>query len=571
MAIGYGDTSYGPYRPYGEDELSALESMLGRGQGAPGQLQAGAGQVQQQAPIEPMMAPEPALEEAPSMAPPPETPATPPYTLPPQPEPLDLTFPAQQVSPGRGMVESGYSVTGVPAGEREKLMSLYQQMADNRMQTADQAVRTEAGILQRGQGRAQSKLDAARGDVASREAALQAELRAREKLQAEGREWSLRKDDPAKAFEGAEWAGVLGLIGVAAGTFAEMMGWSRGNPNMAAFDDLIDRTVSGQREQKSSRLNEIRARIGDSQAAESLLRAQLNDAVAQRAEAEAEVATTQDAFDRLSTIAAEARQKAQELTLGAYERLVGQETRQFERPRPTGGTKTPIDMLSDLLKLRREMDERGYQGDDPRGRQVDEAIAAVHGQIFGQAKPTDDSLPAAPSDPLFARAKDIAQDTRAERADVRAQESHEGPQFQSQTTAESAYNALNHLATAMNLKRDKSGSGWTGDTFNPSQGTELLPGAQRFLLMGTPAEDAMHQAVFEIMRAKGISRKQAEEELGVNELLQPRPTYTPAQAAERINNVLRSLEPELARGRRKQASIESRLPGTKTGRNFGAR
>jgi hypothetical protein len=516
MALGYDQTEY---NPYSNDELMQLEGLLGgQGLGAP------PAQPPATSPImpEPLATPSavPVAPVTPS-EPAPITPMAPPSAaapvLPAAPEPLDVSSPTQKTMAPRGLERSGYTVEGVSDPERDKLMALHQQMAGERMASIDDMAKTEGGILQGRMKRADTKVGAANVEANKAQMALAGQQAARQKLEQEGAEWSKLKETPAKAFEGQEWAGVLAAIGIGAGTFAQAMGWQRGNPVLEQFDSIVNRSIAAQREQKNSRLAEIRDRIGDHKAAEQLLSAQLHDAIADRAAAEQQRADSQEAFDRLGSLVKAEREKVQEGVLAAYERLVPKEQQQFARPEKGNAGKSPMDVEKEIQELAALWEKNGY----------DKAQIAERLQKLGLSAPQGKSAAE------YAREKEAAE--------------KDGKFTESEGKAEAASDAVKHFAEQAGLVRDTKTNKWV-----PGEG--VLPpavgeGVKGFFGGATPVHDALEAAVeaYGRYQSGGVigpdERKNFRKLLGAD-------TTTRAQLAEKLNaaeNTIQARRPRVKR------------------------
>lgn len=429
MAYQFGD----PYVPYGEDELSQLQGL---GSQLAGDItaQPGASYPAMQPPamlgaqpepigapvappVQPPMAPEPVMPPEPLGAPQVG------FQPPPAPAPLDLPMPGAP-QPPKGLMPSGFATEGMPQAERQNIMGAHQQLAQQQNAAIDAGAQAESRIQDRRVADAQGRIESSNVRANEAKMAIAGQQMARQKLAAEGAEWSKLKEEPAKAFEGIEWAGVLAAIGIGAGTFAQAVGWQRDNPVLDQFNKAVERSLAAQREQKNSRLANIRERIGDSKASEDIMRAQLHDAIADRAEAEMSRATSEDAKERLGAIVQSQRAQVQELILGAYERMVPREQQQFAPPKPAAAGKSEQDRLKDALELDKMLEERGYT---PEQRQ-----AAMHaaGMPTGGGKT----------------------------APAQAREDSQAKTSEDQAKAAAAYKSVQQLANVAGLKRNEDGS-----------------------------------------------------------------------------------------------------------------
>lgn len=132
----------------------------------------------------------------------------------------------------------------------------------------------------------QDQAQAAEQQRVAAEEKLAREEAARQKLEASAGDLASRKDNPSEAFGGMEWAGALAAIGMASGVFSQAMGWQQNNPVKDMFEDIVNRSIASQREQKNSMLGTLEKRIGDRQAAESMARSELHNAIARRVKAQ---------------------------------------------------------------------------------------------------------------------------------------------------------------------------------------------------------------------------------------------------------------------------------------------
>lgn len=537
MALGYGDTSF---MPYGDDELNTLQGLLGTPDAssvpAAPYPAPQAPQVEPMAPAPAMAEPVAAPEPAPAVAP-----VVQPYHPPAPAQPLDLGFQTPS-EPPKGLVRSGFTSEGVAAPERDKLAALHQQLADQQMASIDSGAKATADVAQSGIARADKRIGAANVEANKAQMALAGQQSARQKLEAEGAEWSKLKEDPSKAFEGIEWAGVLAAIGIGAGTFAQAMGWQRDNPVLDQFNKAVDRSVAAQRERKNSRLQEIRARIGDSTAAENILSAQLHDAIADRAEAEMQRASNEDALKRLGSIVESERAKVQENVLAAYERMVPREQEQYSAPKPAGAGKTQVDAWKEALEFDKIAEERGMPPDHP----IRQAIRKSLGDGFSQTKPEQD---------------------RAEEA-RKAKVSEEQYSYE-EAKSKAAKDAIGSLAGKLKLTRGPDGK-WTAGKGLVSEGTgELLKeGLKEGATAGlytSPLRADFDAAAEAYGRAQSGGQIGKEEAIGDEQragfIRQLGGNALGAQeVADRLNAAENALEARLPRKYRKEATGGDRAP-----------
>lgn len=407
--------------PYSEDDLNTLQGLISTPDassvppaGYPTLTPPMLGAAPSAAPA-PMPEPIAPVNPAPS-APAPvapanlSTPATPPLA------PLDLSAPPTPTAP-KGLVRSEVGYSGVPDAEREKLMSLHQQLMDQQLGATDRAVQTEGDIYKRNAAETEQKIGAANVKKNTNEIALNGQMAAKEKLRAEGDEWSKMKDDPSKAFEGSEWAGVLAAIGIAAGMFAKNMGWQKDNPVQEAFDDHINRTIEAQRQQKTSRLNQIAARVGDMDDAIKITRAQMNDAIAERTLLEQQRARDKDTFDRLGSIAEDRKNLVRKDMVDAYQGLATREEQKFAPPKPAAGSDL-IERLTKLAAADKALEGQGVGPDDP-ARQL------LRREMGGVSQPT-----AAEQTNKEQVAKTAEEARKAQVAEINAQTARDKPAVQ---------------------------------------------------------------------------------------------------------------------------------------------
>lgn len=508
--------------PYSEDDLNTLQGLISTPDassvppaGYPTLTPPMFGAAPS-APPSPAPMPEPAAPVSPQQAPQTpvapvnlSTPAIPPLA------PLDLSAPPTPTAP-KGLVRSEVGYSGVPDAEREKLMSLHQQLMDQQLGATDRAVQTEGDIYKRNAAETEQKIGAANVKKNTNEMALNGQMAAKEKLRAEGDEWSKMKDDPSKAFEGSEWAGVLAAIGIAAGMFAKNMGWQKDNPVQEAFDDHINRTIEAQRQQKTSRLNQIAARVGDMDDAIKITRAQMNDAIAERTLLEQQRARDKDTFDRLGSIAEDRKNLVRKDMVDAYQGLATREEQKFAPPKPAAGS-DPIERLAKLAAADKALEGQGVGPDDP-ARQL------LRREMGGVSGPT------------------AAEQTNKEQAAKVAEEARkakiaEGNLNEDQGKAEAAHQTTEEYGKEAGLVRDPNTHEWVvgGGAFPPAL-LEDLKTASTMAGNVTPIKDkqrAAAQALGRMMSGSVIGDKelpQFQDLLGAN-------TSTRAQLASRLNAV----------------------------------
>lgn len=528
------------YTPYNQDELNTLQGLIATPDASSVPPATYPTPVNESltlddpqappaaAPPTPITAP-PAIAAPPDIAPPPGVNVNNP--LPPMAPALDLSTPQLPASP-RGLVKSEYSTSGVPDAERDKLMSLHQQLADQQSGAIDTSAHTEQGILQDRDAAHAKRIGTANVEVNKAQMALNGQQAARQKLEQEGADWSRVKETPAKAFDGIEWAGVLGAIGSAAGVFANAMGWQHGNPVGDAFDTHVQRSIAAQRDQKNSRLSQIEARIGDRKAAESLLSAQLHDAIATRTAEEASRATDGEAQKRLGSLVEEERAKVKEGVLGAYERLVPKEEQKFAPPKPAGaGGDKMVEHMAKLAELDKSLEERGAGLDNP----LRQAIRKELQGFSGKSAPEQAHEETASKDAAAAAAANAASSNLNE----------------DQGKAEAAHRTTEEFYQQSGLVRDPNTKQWVvgAGSFPPS----LLEDLKSASTMGgtpTPIRDkarSARQALGRLMSGAKIGEK---DEMPEFQELLGQDTQTRAQLASRANAV-----DQLIESRRKASTV----------------
>lgn len=305
------------YNPYSTGELDELERAM-RGMGSPMSMMEPA----------PLAQPEPIPMEQPA-----------PYSLP------TITAPAPKKT---GMVTTGRQTEGIDEGYRTQLIDLHRRVAQGEVDAATAATESERIINERNMGRQGKTADEAGERVRTSEIGLVGQQDKQQKLQEERSRIAAVKESPALAFEGMEWAGVLAAIGMASETYFNAVGKQNTTTLSRAFNEHVDRSIAAQREQKMSMLNDLTQQLGDSHAAEGILRESMWKAIDQRAAAEQERAQSQDALDRLGAIRQKAQVEAEKSLVGAMERMAPREAVSSAPPKPVGsGVKSLEQQLKD--------------------------------------------------------------------------------------------------------------------------------------------------------------------------------------------------------------------------------